>query len=162
MAEKKNNNNKRKYIFQKEEINVILEEVKLKQQHRIVSRFKGSHTNKEKFKIWDDIATKLTATRGIKDQGRRSGRRGRTIQALLKEKGHCRGQQLIKQVVGLLTPPSYSRRRKGTTASDGICGGIDLHGGVWLRQPEREPLADTYISQSSQQPIHAPVSVFNC
>ncbi|KAF5908071.1 myb-related transcription factor, partner of profilin-like, partial [Clarias magur] len=27
----------------------------------------------------------------------------------------------------------------GTTASDGICGGIDLHGGVGLHQPEPEP-----------------------
>ncbi len=48
---------------------------------------------------------------------------------------------------------SYSSRRKaeekalsiiGTTASDGSCGVIDLHGGVGLRQPERESLVDTY------------------
>lgn len=78
---------------------------------------------------------------GIKDQGRRSGRHGRTIQALLKEKGHCRGQQLIKQVVGLMTPPSYSRRRKGTVNPWNNCLRWDLW---WYWPPWRSMVASTW------------------
>lgn len=94
----------------KDEITVLLEEVE-QNKDVIFARFKGHHTNKEKQNIWENIATKLTEPGGLKDQARRSARSGRILQVWQKGRGHCRGLQLKKQVVGPMSPP-FSQQRK--------------------------------------------------
>lgn len=155
MAETKK---QRKDIFQKEEINIILEEVEL-QKHTIFSRFKGSHTNKEKQKIWDDIATKLTATRGIKRSGKEVRKKWQDYSSLAKRKRALQRKTMNKTGGGPNDAPLLTAEEEkalsilGTTASDGICGGVDLHGGVGLSQPEPEPGPSGSQEQSGSPPI---------
>lgn len=155
MAETKK---QRKVIFQKEEINIILEEVEL-QKHIIFSRFKGSHTNKEKQKMWDDIATKLTATRGIKRSGNEVRKKWQDFSSLAKRKRALQRTTINKTGGGPNDAPILTAEEEkalsilGTTASDGICGGIDLHGGEGLRQPEPESGPSCSQEQSGSPPI---------
>ena len=55
-------------------------------KHIIFSRFKGSHTNKQKQKIWENFARKLTVTRGIKRSGKEVRKKWQDFASLAKRK----------------------------------------------------------------------------
>ncbi|XP_048009268.1 myb-related transcription factor, partner of profilin-like [Megalobrama amblycephala] len=141
MAEQKKT---RKDTFQKDEVNVLLEEVE-RNKDVIFTRFKGHHTNKEKQNIWEDTATKLTATRGVKRSGKEVRKKWQDFASLAKRKRALQRTAIKKTGGGTNESPLLTAEEEkalsilGTSASDGISGGIDIHGAVGLTQPEPEP-----------------------
>ncbi|KAA0722909.1 hypothetical protein E1301_Tti013664 [Triplophysa tibetana] len=160
MAEQKKT---RKDTFQKDEINVLLEEIE-KNKDVIFTRFKGHHTNKEKQNIWEDIATKLTATRGVQRSGKEVRKKWQDFASLAKRKRALQRTAIKKTGGGTNESPLLTAEEEkalsilGTSASDGISGGIDIHGGVGITQPEPEPEPESGPSCSEEPSVSSAIS----
>ncbi|XP_056102083.1 myb-related transcription factor, partner of profilin-like [Rhinichthys klamathensis goyatoka] len=160
MAEQKTTS---KDTFQKDEINVLLEEIE-QNKDVIFTRFKGHHTNKEKQNIWEDIATKLTATRGVQRSGKEVRKKWQDFASLAKRKRALQRTAIKKTGGGTNESPLLTAEEEkalsilGTSASDGISGGIDIHGGVGIPQPDPEsgPSCSGEPSVSSAISEHLP------
>ncbi|XP_051958612.1 myb-related transcription factor, partner of profilin-like [Xyrauchen texanus] len=130
----------------------------------IFNRFKGHHTNKEKQNIWEDIATKLTATRGVQRSGKEVRKKWQDFASLAKRKRALQRIAIKKTGGGTNESPLLTAEEEkalsilGTSASDGISGGIDIHGGVGITQPEPEPEPESGPSCSEEPSVSSAIS----
>ena len=126
---------KRKAGFKAEEMSNLIEEIE-RNQSIIFSRFKGAHTNKEKTKLWEEIAQKITAVSRVRRGGTDVRKKWQDFASLSKRKAAAVRASLSQTGGGpsSATPLTPEEDRAiqimGVTSTDGITGGVDIRGGV--------------------------------
>ncbi|XP_026114784.1 myb-related transcription factor, partner of profilin-like, partial [Carassius auratus] len=114
--------------------------------------------------IWEDIASKLTATRGVQRSGKEVHKKWQDFASLAKRKRALQRTAIKQTGDGTNESPLLSAEEEkalsilGTSASDGISGGIDIHGGVGITQPEPEPEPDSGPSCSEEPSVSSAIS----
>ena len=112
-----------------------MEEIE-KNKEWLFSRFKGAHTNKQKSKVWEEIAQKCTAVSGVRRGGTDIRKKLQDFSSLSKRKAAAMRASLSQTCGGpssdtSLTPDEEKAIQiMAVTSTDGITGGVDIRGGV--------------------------------